>query len=420
MGLAGWGIWVFCQQASATICLFESFTQSAFMRLLIQVKDNQSSEAYKKLIWLGLLSFCSQGVLIFLIHLGLATTLPRFFPNFENTSTSGLILIMGFSALINQMGKINGQLLYAHQQQDVAAVAATTGLLVNLLVVLTFLPTYPNPQTMGWGFLAGSVSSQVLYWIFVKRRDYYPFFADFPIFQWVDFQGLFFWGRKFFLVSFLNNLSGSLPTLLAGRFLSLELVGVWGVLQRIGNLASQLLLKIPQLAIPALMEMHARGEEQRFRKRSQQLLWMQNVLAGIFLGIFAGAGDFLLSLWISMATPIPGLILCIFALGLLADFDQRLRFDLEATRFQLNRPTLASFIKIASTLLCVPLCSVVYGLSGMVAALSAIYALLVLPLAFVNKPFRDSYSLTATPTIAGLSVFLFFYFLLLWMRSFVL
>ena len=65
MDLAGWGVWVFCQQASATICLFESFTQSAFMRLLIQVKDNQSSEAYKKLIWMGLLSFCSQGVLIF-------------------------------------------------------------------------------------------------------------------------------------------------------------------------------------------------------------------------------------------------------------------------------------------------------------------------------------------------------------------
>jgi len=64
MDLAGWGVWVFCQQASATICLFESFTQSAFMRLLIQVKENQSSEAYEKLIWMGLLSFCSQGVLI--------------------------------------------------------------------------------------------------------------------------------------------------------------------------------------------------------------------------------------------------------------------------------------------------------------------------------------------------------------------
>lgn len=48
MGLEGWGVWIFCQQASATICLFESFTQSAFVRLLIQVKDDTGSENYKK------------------------------------------------------------------------------------------------------------------------------------------------------------------------------------------------------------------------------------------------------------------------------------------------------------------------------------------------------------------------------------
>lgn len=50
MGLEGWGIWIFCQQASAAICLFESFTQSAFVRLLIQVKDDTGSESYKKMV----------------------------------------------------------------------------------------------------------------------------------------------------------------------------------------------------------------------------------------------------------------------------------------------------------------------------------------------------------------------------------
>ena len=168
MGLAGWGVWVFCQQASATICLFESFTQSAYVRLLIQVKDDTSSESYKKMVWMGRWSFWAQGVILLVFHAAFAALLSILFPNFSGTDGWLTICIMGLASLINQAGKINGQLLYAHQHQDRASLAATVGLLINLLVVVFYLPRYPSATTMAWAFLAGSLAGQTMYWGFAR------------------------------------------------------------------------------------------------------------------------------------------------------------------------------------------------------------------------------------------------------------
>ena len=406
MGLAGWGIWVFCQQASAAICLFESFTQSAFVRLLIQVKDDSSSESYKKMVWMGRVCFWGQGLLIFMLHAGFAAVLPALFPNVGGTSGWETVWLMGLAALVNQAGKINGQLLFAHQHQDRASLAATAGLLVNLWIVVAFLPRFPHPQTMAWAFLGGTVFSQGLYWIFAFQPGCRPSFSGRPRIRWPDFQPLWFWGRQFFLFSLFNNLSNNLPTLLAGRFLSLEMVGVWGVLQRIANMMSQAVLKIPQVAVPALMEMHARGEEPLFYKRSRQILCIQNVLAGLALGAFAVGGDFFLTTWLGKPMPMPVWVLPIFTLTLLADFDQRLRFDLETLRLLVRRPTMAALLKIILILLAVPPLSHFYGLTGMTLALGATYGLVLLPWSLKKTSPTQSYILPATGTLAGISAYL--------------
>ena len=140
IGLEGWGVWIFCQQASATICLFENFAQSAFVRLLIEVKDDTGSESYKKMVSMGRWSFWAQGLLLMILHLAFAFSLPWLFPNLSGPSAWMTTFSLGMTALVNQVGKINGQLLYAHQHQDRAALAATAGLLLNLFVLIFSLP----------------------------------------------------------------------------------------------------------------------------------------------------------------------------------------------------------------------------------------------------------------------------------------
>lgn len=405
VGLAGWGVWVFCQQASTTICLFESFTQSAYVRLLLQVKDDTSSESYKKMVWMGRWSFWAQGGLLLAAHAAFAAVLSKLFPNFSSTDGWMTICIMGLASLINQAGKINGQLLYAHQHQDRASLAATAGLLVNLLVVVVCLPRHPSAQVMAWAFLVGSLAGQALYWGFARHAKCLPTYAGVPSIQLSDFQPLWFWGKRFFLFSLLNNLSTSLPTLLVGRSLPLEIVGVWGVLQRIANMVSQAVLKIPQTAVPALMEMHTRGEEGRFYKRSQQILWTQNVLAGLLLGFFAFGGGFLLKIWLGKEMPVGGWVLPLFTLALLADFDQRFRFDLETIRLMMRRPTLVAFLKIILTLISIPPLSHFYGLTGMVFALATVYGLVLLPLSLLRTTSR-AYSLPVVCTLAGVGAYL--------------
>lgn len=405
MGLAGWGVWVFCQQASATICLFESFTQSAYVRLLIQVKDDTSSESYKKMVWMGRWSFWAQGGLLLVAHAAFAAVLSNLFPNFSGTDAWMTICLMGLASLINQAGKINGQLLYAHQHQDRTSLAATAGLLVNLLVVVVCLPRHPSAQTMAWAFLLGSLAGQILYWGFARLAKCLPTYPAAPSIQLSDFQPLWFWGKRFFLFSLLNNLSTTLPTLLAARSLPLEIVGVWGVLQKIANMVSQAVLKIPQTAVPALMEMHARGEEARFHKRSQQILWTQNALAGLILGFFAFGGDFLLKVWLGKEMPLGVWILPLFTLSLLADFDQRSRFDLETVRLMMRRPTLVAFLKFILILISIPPLSYFYGLTGMILALAIIFGLVLLPLSLLWIPSR-SYSLPVVCTLAGVGAYL--------------
>jgi len=405
MGLEDWGVWVFCQQASAVICLFESFTQSAFVRLLIQVKDDRSSEDYKKMVVMGKFSFCLQGLLLLALHAGFAALLPLLFPNFTSTSGYVTVWILGMSGLVNQIGKVNGQLLYAHQHQDRASFSATAGLFVSLLILIACLPLYPQPQTMAWAFLASSILSQILYWLFARSTGCLPTFLGFPKIRLCDFQPLWIWGRRFFLYSLLDNLASNLPILLAGRFLSLEMVGVWGVLQRIANMMSQTVSKISQLAVPALMEMHARGEEAQFKKRSRQVLWVQNSLAGLGLGILSTGGDVLLKIWLGKPIPLGAWVLPLFTLALLADFDQRTRFGLETVRLQIRRPTFASFLKVSLLLLSIPFLIHFYGLMGMSIALGFVYAVVLLPLSISKTIFPNSYSLSWHSTAGGLAMF---------------
>jgi O-antigen/teichoic acid export membrane protein len=406
MGLEAWGIWVFCQQASSVICLFESFTQSAFVRLLIQVKDDRASEDYKRLVVMGNFSFCFQGLLLVALHAGFAALLPLLFPNFTSVSGYITVWILGIAGLVNQIGKVNGQLLYAHQHQDRASFAATAGLVLSLLILIACLPRYPHPQTMAWAFLASSVLSQVLYWLFARSTGCLPSYPGFPRIRLHDFQPLWIWGRRFFLYSLLDNLATNLPVLLAGRFLSLEMVGVWGVLQRIANMMSQTVSKISQLAVPALMEMHARGEETQFRKRSRQVLWVQNSLAGLGLGIIATGGDELLRIWLGKPIPLGAWVLPLFTLALLADFDQRTRFGLETLRLQIRRPTFASFAKVFLLLFSIPFLTYFYGLTGMSVALGAVYAVFLLPLSISKGLFPNSYSLSWHATAGGFAMFM--------------
>ena len=405
MGLEAWGIWVFCQQASSVICLFESFTQSAFVRLLIQVKDDRASEDYKRMVVMGNLSFCFQGFLLVALHAGFAALLPLLFPNFTSMSGYITVWILGMSGFVNQIGKVNGQLLYAHQHQDRASFAATAGLFLSLLILIVSLPRYPHPQTMAWGFLASSILSQVLYWLFARSTECLPTFPGFPRIHLHDFQPLWIWGRRFFLYSLLDNLASNLPILLAGRFLSLEMLGVWGVLQRIANMMSQTVSRVSQLAVPALMEMHARGEETQFKQRSRQVLWVQNSLAGFGLGIIATGGDVLLKIWLGKPIPLGAWVFPLFTLALLADFDQRTRFGLETLRLQIRRPTFASFTKVFLLLLSIPPLIHFYGLTGMSMALAVVYAVILLPLSISKTLFPNSYSLSWHATAGGFAMF---------------
>jgi len=419
MGLEGWGIWIFCQQASAAIGLLESLTQSAFVRLLVQVKDDPSSEDYKKMVLMGRRSFRAQGLLLLLFHAGFAALLPALFPNFSGASGWETVGLLGISSFVNQLGKINGQLLYAHQHQDRAVFSTTLGLLVGLLMLLFCLPRFAYPQTMACSFILGGASSQYFYWLFARRQKCLPTFPGTPKLRWQDFRPLWFWGRQFFLFSFLNNLASNLPTLLAGRFLPLEIVGVWGVLQRVANMVSQIVLKFPQLAAPVLMEMHARGEEKSFQKRANQILWIQDLCGSFILGVLATGGSFLLAAWLGKVFVLNFWILPLFALALFADFDQRFRFDVETTRLQMKRPTAAAFAKVFLILAFVPFLSHDYGLLGMAMALGVVYILFLLPLSLSSAFFPSSYSLSWKPTLIGAIVFILTAFMT-WLARFFL
>jgi O-antigen/teichoic acid export membrane protein len=183
------------------------------------------------------------------------------------------------------------------------------------------------------------------------------------------------------------------------------MVGVWGVLQRIANMMSQAVSKVSQLAVPALMEMHARREETRFRKRSRQVLWVQNSLAGFGLGIIATGGDVLLKIWLGKPIPLGAWALPLFTLALLADFDQRARFGLETLRLQIRRPTFASFLKVFLLLLSIPFLIHFYGLTGMSMALAVTYAVFLLPLSISKTLFSNSYSLSWLATAGGFTMF---------------
>ena len=184
------------------------------------------------------------------------------------------------------------------------------------------------------------------------------------------------------------------------------MLGVWGVLQRIANMMSQAVQKIPQLAIPALMEMHARSEESRFYKRGGQILLIQNTLAAAALGILAVWGDFFLKLWLGKELPLGLWILPVFCASLLLDFDQRIRYGFDSLRLHLRRPTAAACLKTFLILLGLPICIHLFGLIGMVAGLAALYGLILLPLAFAKNLFPGSFILPIWPTLIGFFTFL--------------
>ena len=153
------------------------------------------------------------------------------------------------------------------------------------------------------------------------------------------------------------------------------------------------------------MEMHSRGEESRFYKRSGQILLIQNVLAAAVLGVFSVWGNFVLKVWLGKELPKDVWIIPIFCVGLLLDFDQRVRFGFDSIRLHFRRPTGAACLKTFLILLGLPLFSHFYGLTGMTAALAALYGLVLLPLTFAKNLFPGSFCLPAKPTLIGFFTF---------------
>jgi O-antigen/teichoic acid export membrane protein len=417
LGWEGWGLWVICQQSSAFICMIETFTQSGFVRVLVSVKDCPESPAYKKLVLLGFYVSLLQGVIFLAAHLLLGWKFNFFFPAQAPGDAWPVILVMAASVWIGQLGRVAGQILYVRQNQAEAGLSTAAGLGANLALVGLLLPWMKSPVALAWAYFGGTALTQFLYVFWLKKAGAWPTFPGKAQPGWGEISPMLHLGRQFFAYGFLGNAATVLPTLLIGRLLPLEQAGIWGVLQRVVGLASLLLQKISGLAAPALMEMHARNEQDRFLRRSRQLLLLQNSLAGVGLGVLAGAGTPLLAWWLGQPFNAGPWLLPSLSLAIYAELDQRLRIDIDTLALQMKRAVFLSFVRVGVVVAAIVLGTKWAGLDGAVAAMALGYALIMVPLATLPLGCLRGYTLDSRPTWIGWAVGGLAWFLANWVAG---
>jgi O-antigen/teichoic acid export membrane protein len=285
LGKKEFALWILLTQVSGYLSLIDLGMTGSVSRLLIDYKDEKRTGTYGSLIRTGWLVLLVQGFVVAAVgallapfFTGLLKIEPAMVPQFIKLLRyqSG---ILGLSFAVRMFG----QILYAHQRQDLMNYAQLIQLAAGFTGMWLGFIAGQGVYSVIWSGTAMAIASGLVQAGFCWRLKLFPGSGEWGPVRWNLFKELFAYGKDLFLIGIGSQLIMASQTIIISRnekVLGLAMVGLWGVGTKMFSLVSQLLYRVWDFAGPGFSEMIARREKEVLRGRYQTLVTLAGSLSG--------------------------------------------------------------------------------------------------------------------------------------------
>lgn len=299
LGAADFGLWVLMGSISGYFNLIDLGMTGAASRLLIDYKDDASSEEYGSLVQTSVAVSLVQGLIVMVVGLMISHISGRFL-KLEGGQLQNFIKLFDLQCLVIMImfsTRIFGMILTAHQRMDIGNYANVIGLLLNILAQIFFFKTGWGVLSLSLGALASTLLLLPILIFYCIRLDLLPQRGKWGRVSRKKFLEVFSLGKDLFMVSLGTQLIMASQSIVLTRSLGIEASAAWGVGTRVFNLLNQFIWKISDMSGSAFAEMITRGEIIQLRLRYKTLTKFTASLAGVIAVIFATCNSGFVAIW---------------------------------------------------------------------------------------------------------------------------
>jgi O-antigen/teichoic acid export membrane protein len=295
------GLWAMTSQLTMFLGLIDLGMSGAVARILIDYKDRKQENEYGSLVRTAILVNAAQGLIILCLTLALAFIFSPLLRIPADQEGSFRVLIFGQGAILalTFAARIFGQLLVAHQRNDVANYLMAFTFLGNFAALWIGFAAGAGVMALLWSQAAGTISAAVLAWLCCRRLHLFPLSGKWGHPSWSRFKELFAFGQNMLLFLIGYQLINASQTIIVTRALGLEATAVWTICTRLFFLLTQIITRIFDYASAALAEMMVRGERERLFGRFRSLVTLSLSLSIAAGCVFAVINQPFVSVWTS-------------------------------------------------------------------------------------------------------------------------
>ncbi len=294
------GLWALLAQVTAYLLLIDLGLTASATRLLIDYKDERASGAYGSMVKTSFLVALVQGCLI----LGAGFFLAPFCSRLVGLSpefSSIFVELLRWLAAITAFGFVTrpfGQMLGAYQRLDLINYGHIVQSIVGLVCVWLFLRSGYGLSSFVFASAISLLVNAVYLFVGCLLLRLIPW-QDKAAPSWGRFKEIFGFGKDLFLVSLGAQLIMASQVVIVTRSLGLEAAAVWAVGIRMFTLLCQIIWRVSDSASATFAEMISRGEQERLKRRYQEIVMVSASLAGAGAVIFAASNSAFITLWTS-------------------------------------------------------------------------------------------------------------------------
>lgn len=293
------GLWALITQITGYFALIDVGMSGAVARILVDHKDDRNGGSYGTVFKTGALVFSIQGLLIALLGSAASWVLPSLMRIPSDLNPVFKILMASQCLLLGLTfcTKILGSVLWCHQRSDIVNLASAVVFGVNFAALwLGFrfgLGLYSMLLASALSMFCNSLAA----WIASSHLQLFPERGCWGSLSWQAFQEVYDYARNLFLITIGTQLLTASQVVIVTRTLGLDAAAVWAVATKIFTLAQQVVFRICDLSVAALVEMFVRHETSLLERRFRQLMLFSASLSIVVGGTVAFANGSFLAIW---------------------------------------------------------------------------------------------------------------------------
>lgn len=299
LGKEEFGLWALIMQLAGYFAVIDFGMSGAVARILADHKDDKNQSRYGEVLKTGALVFTVQGLLIATLGVLASWILPDIMAIPQNlkgifeTLLAAQCVLLGLSFCV----KILASPLWCHQRSDIVNALNVAVFAITFVVLWLGFHFGLRLYSMLLSNAAGIACTALVSGLTCFRLGFFPKKGCWGQVTSQTFREVFGYAKNLFLIIIGTQLLTASQVVIVTRTLGLDAAAVWSIATKAFTLAQQMIYRICDYSIPALVEMFVRKEIPRLKERFQHVLILSGSLGVVVAATVAVCNGSFLALW---------------------------------------------------------------------------------------------------------------------------